>query len=94
MGQPQNNRHGASGYNLGRRPPRTSGQPLLRLLSLHPLSWSGEPRVESLFLRSLAEGDFSVVELMKKDYERMADLVVTYGDLPLGTTDAAVVAIA
>lgn len=52
------------------------------------------PRVESLFLRSLADGDFSVVELMATDYARMAALVVTYGDLPLGTTDAAVVAIA
>lgn len=52
------------------------------------------PRIESLFLHSLAEGDFSVVELMTTDYARMADLVVTYGDLPLGTTDAAVVAIA
>ena len=52
------------------------------------------PRVESLFLRSLAEGDFKVAELIRTDYTRMADLVVTYGDLPLGTTDAAVVAIA
>jgi predicted nucleic acid-binding protein len=52
------------------------------------------PRVESLFLRSLADGDFTAVDLIPADYARMADLVVTYGDLPLGTTDAAVVAVA
>lgn len=52
------------------------------------------PRVEALFLRSLAAGDFGVIELVAADYSRMADLVITYGDLPLGTTDAAVVAVA
>ncbi len=51
-------------------------------------------RVESLFLRSLAEGDFTSVELEVADYARMADLVLTYGSLPLGTTDASVVALA
>jgi predicted nucleic acid-binding protein len=52
------------------------------------------PRVESLFLRSLADGDFLTVELTAADYARMADLVVTYGNLPLGTTDASVLALA
>ena len=52
------------------------------------------PRVESLFLQSLADGDFSAVDLTAGDYARMAELVVTYGDLPLGTTDASVIAIA
>jgi uncharacterized protein len=52
------------------------------------------PRVEALFLRSLAEGDFTAVDLIPRGLARMADLVVTYGDLPLGTTDAAVVAVA
>jgi uncharacterized protein len=52
------------------------------------------PRVESLFLRSLADGDFSAVDLTAEDYARMAELVLTYGDLPLGTTDASVIAIA
>lgn len=49
------------------------------------------PRVESLFLRSLADGDFVPVELTATDYRRMADLVTAYDDLPLGTTDAAVI---
>jgi predicted nucleic acid-binding protein len=50
--------------------------------------------MESLFLRSLAEGDFTSVDLTSTDYARMADLVNTYESLPLGTTDASVVAIA
>jgi uncharacterized protein len=52
------------------------------------------PRVESLFLRSLADGDFKTVELTAPDYRRMADLVDQYADLPLGTTDASVIALA
>ena len=51
-------------------------------------------RVESLFLRSLADGDFTPVDLSSADYARMADLVTAYESLPLGTTDASVVAIA
>jgi len=52
------------------------------------------PRLESLFLRSIADGDFTAVDLITADYARMADLVEQYGDLPLGTTDASVVAVA
>lgn len=51
-------------------------------------------RVEADFLRSLAEGDFSTMELVSEDYGRMADLVTRYSDLPLGTSDAAVIALA
>ena len=51
-------------------------------------------RVESLFLRSLADGDFTPVDLSSADYVRMADLVTAYESLPLGTTDASVIAIA
>ena len=50
--------------------------------------------VESLFFQSLADGDFAAVELTTSDFARMAELVVTYGDLPLGTTDASVIALA
>ncbi|HET9894096.1 MAG TPA: PIN domain-containing protein [Streptosporangiaceae bacterium] len=50
--------------------------------------------MESLFLRSLTDGAFTPVDLIPRDFARMADLVVTYGDLPLGTTDASVVAVA
>jgi len=40
------------------------------------------------------DGDFSIVDLTAADYARMADLVDTYGSLPLGTTDASVIAVA
>ena len=45
-------------------------------------------------MRSLFDGDFLPVELTRPDYARMADLVLTYSSLPLGTTDAAVIAVA
>lgn len=51
-------------------------------------------KVESLFLDSLAAGDFTLVDLTPADCSRMADMVRRYADLPLGTTDASVVAIA
>ncbi|MFG1928071.1 type II toxin-antitoxin system VapC family toxin [Cryptosporangium sp. NPDC048952] len=51
------------------------------------------PRTEAIFLRSMAEGDFEIVDLTSTDYRRMAELVVQYGDLPLGTTDASVIAL-
>jgi uncharacterized protein len=49
---------------------------------------------EAMFLRSLAEGDFTPVDLTRVDYLRMSELVERYADLPLGTTDAAVLALA
>lgn len=58
------------------------------------LNREGGARAEAIFLRSMADGDFSLVDLTRKDLGRMADLVVQYGDLPLGTTDASVIAIA
>jgi uncharacterized protein len=57
------------------------------------LNRAAGPRIESLFLRSIADGDFNAVDLTTIDYARMADLVTQYGDLPLGTTDASVVAV-
>jgi predicted nucleic acid-binding protein len=51
-------------------------------------------RVESLFPTVLADGDFAPVDLRSADYAQIADLVNTYESLPLGTTDASVVAIA
>lgn len=51
-------------------------------------------RVEALFLTALADGDFTPVDLTGEDYRRAAELVTTYADFPLGTTDATVVALA
>lgn len=50
--------------------------------------------IEATFLRSVAAGDFIPVELLPEDYERMAVLVEQYADLPLGTSDASVIALA
>jgi len=50
--------------------------------------------VESAFLRSFREGDLELVELIVDDLDRMAELVDTYDDLPLGGVDAAVIAVA
>jgi hypothetical protein len=52
-------------------------------------------RIESTLLRSIVQQTIIiVVDLELADYERMAELVDTYADFPLGTTDAAVVAVA
>jgi predicted nucleic acid-binding protein len=57
------------------------------------LSRLGGPSVEAGFLRSCAEGSFTLVDLTAGDLHRMADLVRTYADFPLGTTDASVIAV-
>lgn len=51
-------------------------------------------RVESLFLRAMADGDFRLIDLTTDDLRRSAELVETYDDLPLSTTDATVIALA
>jgi len=58
------------------------------------LGRAGGAKVESAFLRSIAEQTINIVDLEIPDYERMAELVDTYADFPLGTTDAAVIAVA
>lgn len=52
------------------------------------------PTAESLFLSSLANGDFDIADLGPTDFGRMAELVTEYADMPLGTTDASVIALA
>jgi uncharacterized protein len=51
-------------------------------------------QTEAFFLRSLAAGDFVPMDLTAADYTRMAELVEQYADLPLGTSDASVIALA
>lgn len=57
------------------------------------LGREGGPRIESQFLKSLADNVFHPVDAIDKDYRRAAELVLIYEDLPLGTTDAAVLAV-
>ncbi|MGI8948156.1 MAG: type II toxin-antitoxin system VapC family toxin [Ornithinimicrobium sp.] len=50
--------------------------------------------VEAKFLESVAAVDFELVALVPNDFVRMAELVRQYDGLPLGTTDASVIALA
>ncbi|OLT12490.1 twitching motility protein PilT [Pseudonocardia sp. CNS-139] len=59
----------------------------------HLLGRASGAAVEAAFLRSIAERSLTIVDLQIDDYTRMAELVETYADFPLGTTDAAVVAV-
>lgn len=52
------------------------------------------PDVEAAFLQAIASGEFEHVTITSGDLARMAELVATYADLPLGGVDASVIAIA
>lgn len=58
------------------------------------LARMGGAKVEASFLTSVAGGSFTLVDLQPVDFARMAELVETYADFPLGTTDASVIALA
>jgi predicted nucleic acid-binding protein len=60
----------------------------------HLLQRNAGPGIEAQFLRSIPSGGITIVDLEFADYERMADLVDTYADFPLGTTDASIIAVA
>lgn len=49
------------------------------------------PEPEVRFLGDLAAGAFSVEPVAAADWLRIAELVASYRDLPLGTVDASVV---
>lgn len=51
-------------------------------------------KAEAAFLRSLARGELRQVEIESGDLFRMAELVETYADFPLGMADASVIAVA
>lgn len=50
------------------------------------------PKIESRFLKGLASLDVDAPR--PEDWKRIAELVVRYGDFPLGGTDASVIATA
>lgn len=52
------------------------------------------PSHEAAFIRSLAAGDFKVVDLLRADYERIAEIIDQYADFRLGHADASVLAVA
>ena len=51
------------------------------------------PEAEARFFRAIAGGEIRVETLTDADLVRVAELVEIYSDLPLGGTDASVVAI-
>ncbi len=51
-------------------------------------------RAEAAFLTSLGTSELDVVDLVAADYNRAAQLVTQYADLPLGAVDACVIAVA
>ena len=51
-------------------------------------------RDEARFLAQLAAGDIQVEPVTRADLRRMSELVAIYADLPLGTVDASVIAVA
>lgn len=51
-------------------------------------------RAEAAFLRSISTGQISLIPLARADVDRMAELVETCADFPLGAVDASVFAIA
>ncbi|GAA3146780.1 putative nucleic acid-binding protein [Kribbella aluminosa] len=51
-------------------------------------------QVEADFLRDVADGLYTLESMHRDDLARTAELVETYADLPLGTADACVIALA
>ncbi|MFE2108817.1 type II toxin-antitoxin system VapC family toxin [Kitasatospora sp. NPDC059463] len=51
-------------------------------------------KAEAAFLRAVAAGELRQTEITGEDLVRMAELVETYADFPLGAADASVVAVA
>ena len=52
------------------------------------------PHAELVFARSLAAGELMVEPILESDWERIAELMEQYLDLPLGMVDASVIAAA
>jgi predicted nucleic acid-binding protein len=81
-----------TGFHLARRPILVPAPVVAEVGYL--LGRTGGATVEAAFLRSIVQGTLTIVDLELHDYARMAELVVTYADFPLGSTDAAVIAVA
>jgi uncharacterized protein len=73
-----------------------TGRRLLPSPVLTEVCWLLErlPKIEAAFLSEVAHGTFELIHLTPDDLTRMSDLVVRYGDFPLGAVDASVLAIA
>jgi uncharacterized protein len=52
------------------------------------------PAAEAALYTSVIDGDLEVAALGRADWERVRELVTTYASMPLGGTDASVIALA
>ena len=52
------------------------------------------PTAEAALYTSIIDGDLEVAALGRADWERVRELVTTYASMPLGGTDASVIALA
>jgi uncharacterized protein len=52
------------------------------------------PQAEASLYASITSGQLEVASLDREDWQRIADLVITYADLRLGGTDASVITLA
>jgi uncharacterized protein len=52
------------------------------------------PHAEIAFARAIADGEVVVEPVRESEWERIAELMEQYGDLPLGIVDASVVVLA
>lgn len=68
-------------------------QPLLTEIG-YMLATHAGVKAEADFLRDVADGPYDLVSVTATEVNRAADLVEKYANLPLGTADAFVVAIA
>lgn len=75
------------------RPPRLVPGPVITEVC-YRLARDAGTAAEAKFLRSFRTGFFTPVDVTVEDLDRAADLTDQYADLPLGGTDACVVALA
>ncbi|MGC8514015.1 MAG: type II toxin-antitoxin system VapC family toxin [Acidimicrobiales bacterium] len=75
------------------RPPRFVPGLVIAEVS-YLLARDASTAIEADFLRSFATGFLTLVDLTVADLDRSAELVEQYADLPLGATDACLVALA
>ena len=75
------------------RPPRLVPGLVIAEVS-YLLARDANPTVEAEFLRSFATGFLALADIIVADLDRSAELVEQYADLPLGATDACLVALA
>jgi predicted nucleic acid-binding protein len=85
--------HRASAQALAAPPPRlVPGMVIAEVAYL--LARDASSSVEARFLRSFKTGFLAIVSPTADDLSRAAEPVEQYADLPLGTTDACLVALA